>query len=69
MGLTLTRTPGQQILLNVQPGTTAEQLLEDLQGGIVITLIEYRSGGLRINIQAPECLGIGRTEGLPIEEP
>jgi hypothetical protein len=68
MGLTVTRTPGQQILLQVVPGTTAEQLLEELEGGIMITLVEYRSAGLRINIQAPRCLGIGRTEGVPVEE-
>jgi hypothetical protein len=66
MGLTVTRTPGQQILLQIEPGTTAEQLLEELQGGIMITLIEYRSGGLRINIQAPKCLTIARTAGLPL---
>lgn len=65
MGLTVTRTPGQQIQLKIEPGTTAEQLMEELKAGIMITLIEYRSGGARINIQAPDCLSIGRAETTP----
>lgn len=62
MGLTVTRTLGQQIQLKIEPGTTAEQLMEELKAGIMITLIEYRSAGARINIQAPTCLSIGRPE-------
>lgn len=68
MGLTVTRTPGQQIQLKVQEGISAEELLEELQGGIMITLLEYRSGGARINIQAPDCVGIARPECHCIEE-
>ena len=60
MGLTLTRTPGQQIQLKIEPGTTAEELYQALQNGITITLIEYRSAGARIRIDAPECLSIYR---------
>lgn len=67
-GLTLTRTTGQQIHLKVQEGISAEELLEELQGGIMITLLEYRSGGARINIQAPDCVGIARPECHCIEE-
>ena len=62
MGLTVTRTPGQQIQLDIEPGTTAEELYQALQSGITITLTEYRSAGARINIQAPTCLSIGRPE-------
>ena len=60
MGLTLTRTPGQQIQLDIEPGTTAEVLYRALQNGITITLIEYRSAGARIKVDAPECLAIYR---------
>ena len=60
MGLTLTRTPGQQIQLKIEPGTTAEQLMEELKAGIMITLIEYRSAGARIKVDAPDCLTIYR---------
>ena len=67
-GLTLTRTTGQQIHLKVQGGISAEELLEELQGGIMITLLEYRSGGARINIQAPDCVGIGRPEYRTVED-
>ena len=60
MGLTVTRTPGQQIQLKIEPGTTAEQLMEELKAGIMITLIEYRSAGARIKVDAPDCLTIYR---------
>lgn len=60
MGLTVTRTPGQQIQLEIAPGTTAAELYEAMQDGITITLIEYRSGGARISISAPRCLSISR---------
>jgi sRNA-binding carbon storage regulator CsrA len=67
-GLTLTRTTGQQIHLKADEGMTAEELLEELQGGIMITLLEYRSGAARINIQAPGCIDILRPEYNRIEE-
>lgn len=67
-GLTLTRTTGQQIHLKVEEGISAEELLEELKGGIMITLLEYRSGGARINIQAPDCVGIGRPEYRTVED-
>lgn len=38
MGLTVTRTPGQQIQLKIEPGTTAQDLWEALQEGITIRL-------------------------------
>lgn len=60
MGLTVTRTPGQQIQLDIEPGTTAEELYQALQSGITITLIEYRSAGARIKVDAPDCLTIYR---------
>ena len=67
-GLTLTRTTGQQINLKVEEGISAEELLEELKAGIMITLLEYRSGGARINIQAPDCVGIGRPEYRTVED-
>ena len=68
MGLTLTRTPGQQIQLDIEPGTTAEELYQALQSGITITLIECRSAGARINIQAPGCIDILRPEYHRLDE-
>lgn len=64
MGLTLTRTPGHQILLQLKPGTSAAELHEQLQAGITITLIENRSAGARIKVDAPKCLAISR----PVEK-
>ena len=61
MGLTLTRTPGQQIQLDIVPGTTAADIYEALEYGLTITLIEYRSGGARIKVDAPKCLSVYRT--------
>ena len=60
MGLTVTRKVGETIQLDITPGTTAEELYQALQSGITITLIEYRSAGARIKVDAPDCLTIYR---------
>ena len=40
MGPTVKRLPGEQIRIEVRPGTEPADLIEELQQGITITLIE-----------------------------
>jgi hypothetical protein len=60
MGLTVKRLPGEQIRIEVRPGTEPADLIEELQQGITITLIEHSRGGARLRIDAPKSLSINR---------
>ncbi|MCQ4280492.1 carbon storage regulator [Pseudomonas stutzeri] len=60
--LVLTRKEGEKITLRVQPGTNAEELLEQLLlDGITINVIET-GARVRIGIEAPLDLQILRSE-------
>lgn len=61
--LVLTRKEGQRITLRVQPGTNAEELLEQLLlDGITIKLKDIDGSRARIAIEAPLDLQILRSE-------
>jgi hypothetical protein len=62
MGLNIYRKAGQQLLLTVEPGTAAEQLLEQLQAGITIRVCEIQKKHALIGVSAPMCLKITRPE-------
>ena len=68
MELTPARTPGQQIQLKIEPGTTAEQLLEHLQAGITIRVCEIQKQQALIAVSAPRCLAITRAEKCTAEQ-
>lgn len=67
MGLNIYRKAGQQLLLTVEPGTTAEQLLEQLQAGITIRVCEIQRQQALIKVSAPHCLAITRAEKCTAE--
>jgi hypothetical protein len=62
MGLVLKRTDGQQIQIDLDPSTSAESLLAQMQDGITITVYECERGGVKLKISAPQCLSIYRPE-------
>lgn len=62
MGLNVYRKRGQQLLLTVEPGTTADELLEQLQDGITIMVCEIQKKHSLIGVTAPKCLKITRPE-------
>lgn len=62
MALKLTRKPDQQLLLSVAPGTTAEQLFEQLQDGILIQVCDIDGHAVKIGVTAPRSLLIIRPE-------
>lgn len=62
MGLNVFRKRGQQLLLTVEPGTTADELLEQLQDGITIMVCEIQKKHSLIGVSAPKCLKITRPE-------
>lgn len=68
MALKLTRKPDQQLLLSVAPGTTAEQLFEQLQDGILINICNVDGQAVLLGISAPDCLDIRRPEKHTDEE-
>lgn len=68
MGLNIYRKAGQQLLLTVEPGTTAEQLLEHLQAGITIRVCEIQKQQALIAVSAPRCLAITRAEKCTAEQ-
>lgn len=68
MGLNIYRKAGQQLLLTVEPGTTAEQLLEHLQAGITIRVCEIQRQQVLIKVAAPRSLAITRTEKCTAEQ-
>ena len=61
MGLTLTRTPGQQIQLDIEPGTTAEELYQALQSGITIRVAHSHTTRAELDITT-KLLQISRPE-------
>ena len=61
--LVLTRREGEKIVLRVQPGTNAEDLLAELlSDGITVTVKEIKGGKAQIAIEAPLDLQILRSE-------
>lgn len=61
--LTLTRREGEKIVLRVQPGTDAEELIEQLLlDGIVLTVKEIKGSEARLTIDAPLDLQVLRSE-------
>jgi sRNA-binding carbon storage regulator CsrA len=61
--LVLTRREGEKITLRVQPGTDAEELLEQLLlDGITVTVKNIEAGRAKIAIEAPLDLQILRSE-------
>jgi hypothetical protein len=69
MGLSLKRNVGQQIVLQLVEGTTAEELIAQLRDGITITLASKQATGVRLNIEAPDCLNIYRKDEPAEGEP
>lgn len=68
MALKLTRKPDQKLLLSVAPGTTAEQLFEQLNAGIMIQVCFVDGQAVTLGITAPNCLNIIRPEKHSVEE-
>ena len=62
MGPTLTRTPGQQIQLKIEPGTTAQDLWEALQEGITIRVVHSQTTRAELDITTTKLLQISRPE-------
>ena len=62
MALKLTRKPDQQLLLSLAPGTTAEQLFEQLQDGILIQVCDIDGQAVKLGVTAPSSLIIIRPE-------
>ena len=62
MGLTVTRTPGQQIQLKIEPGTTAQDLWEALQEGITIRVVHSQTTRAELDITTTKLLQISRPE-------
>jgi sRNA-binding carbon storage regulator CsrA len=61
--LVLTRREGEKITLRVQPGTNADDLLQQLLlDGITINLVETSRSRAQIGIEAPLDLQILRSE-------
>lgn len=61
--LTLTRREGEKIVIRVQPGTYAEELIEQLLlDGIVVTVKEIKGSRARLTIDAPQDLLVLRSE-------
>ncbi|MCQ4297480.1 carbon storage regulator [Pseudomonas stutzeri] len=61
--LTLTRREGEKIVIRVQPGTDAEELIEQLLlDGIILTVKEIKGSKARLSIDAPQDLLVLRTE-------
>lgn len=61
--LTLTRREGEKIVIRVQPGTNAEELIEQLLlDGILITVKEIKGSKARLTIDAPLDLQVLRSE-------
>lgn len=68
MGLNIYRKRDQQLLLTVEPGTTAEQLLEQLRAGVTIRVCEIQKQQVLIKVSAPHCLAISRAEKCTAEQ-
>lgn len=62
MGLTVTRHVGETILLQITPGTSAEELYSALVDGIVIRLVASQNTKASLDIAAPSLLQISRPE-------
>lgn len=61
--LTLTRREGEKIVIRAQPGTNAEELIEQLLlDGIIITVKEIKRTNTRLTIDAPLDLQVLRSE-------
>lgn len=68
MGLNIYRKRDQQLLLTLKPGTTAEQLYQQLQAGITIRVCEIQKQQALIKVSAPYCLTITRAEKCTAEQ-
>ncbi|USR38065.1 carbon storage regulator [Ectopseudomonas hydrolytica] len=64
MALTLTRRPGERLLLRLEPNVTPEELQELIGRGIMIELGEFNGDQVKINISAPQAVAIVRGELL-----
>ena len=62
MGLTVTRRIGESLLLTIAPGTTAEELFEQLQGGLSIRVVRASNTKAQIKVTAPKALHAIRPE-------
>ncbi len=61
--LTLTRRAGEKIVIRVQPGTNADELIEQLLlDGIIVTVKEIKGSKARVGIDAPLDLQVLRSE-------
>lgn len=68
MALKLTRKTDQKLLLSVAAGTTAEQLFEQMQDGILIQICHVDGQAVLLGVSAPDCLDIRRPEKHTDEE-
>lgn len=62
MGLTVTRKIGESLLLTIAPGTTAEELFEQLQAGLSIRVVWSCMTKAQIDVTAPAALRASRPE-------
>lgn len=56
MGLTVTRRIGESLLLTIAPGTTAEELFEQLKDGLSIRVVWSCNTKAQIDVTAPASL-------------
>ena len=64
MGLTVTRKIGESLLLTIAPGTTAEQLFEQMQDGLSIRVIWSCNTKAQIDVTAPASLRASRARAV-----
>ena len=62
MGLTVTRKIGESLVLTIAPGTTAEELFEQLQAGLSIRVVWSCMTKAQIDVTAPKALQASRPE-------
>jgi hypothetical protein len=62
MGLTVTRKVGETVLLEITPGTTPQELWDQLQSGLRIKVTQSSATRAQLDITAPRALTASRPE-------
>lgn len=62
MGLTVSRKIGESVLLEIAPGTTPQELWDQLQDGLRVMVTDSSGTRAQLDITAPKALTVSRPE-------